>query len=735
MGQKAILMFDPDRRPEQVAFVTARTQILHQNGDQAWVVIDEGQAERMAAEGILVQFQPEADWIETPAIVFDPLVQEPQPPADLASSGPYAIVQFIATPQESWVSQIQEMGGALVQSVPVNGMVMRLGPELLGAVRGLDFVRWAGWYHPAYAPAFTLAGREAPFGALELAGLQVAAGNGGGPNGGEGSDRAALEIQFFDDRQPGERREAVEALGATVQTDTGYSLIVDIPPGRVRELLRVEGVASVEPHRPPDLSNFRALAVTQVNHVAQFRNPGFLMALDGTGETVGIIDAGLDAGAVASVHPDLAGRVLLLNNMNPGAASAADGQPNPQSGGRNVHGTHVAGTVAGSGSQSNGKVRGVAPAANIILQSAADPTLPLPNNGLNFRRFLSANLGFALAHQRGARVHTNSWGADSVNNRYVDVMSGNIDRFCYLNPEDLVLFAAGNSERDIAPADGVLDQGTVGVQGLAKNVVTVGASENVTSEGMTQTYNAFTLPPAVVLPATGRFGLVAGLNAPGGHPVSDNADHMAMFSDRGRVLLPAGGGGAGAPTQPAAGQAGHRGAGDEHRVDRAADPRAEQRACRTPREIQTVRATRRPISTMYLRGPAWPRRTWRGRRCWCASITGRCTGSCGGRSSCSRSASRWTGQRSPSIQTGRSWPGCGTRTTRTRLWARYSTIRSYGRGRSCSWSPTLGSIRCRCWRGNLGTCTCCTEGLIGGCASAVLTRSCRWSKRLAPTAW
>ena len=54
MGQKAILMFDPDRRPEQVAFVTARTQILHQNGDQAWVVVEEGQAERMAAEGMAI---------------------------------------------------------------------------------------------------------------------------------------------------------------------------------------------------------------------------------------------------------------------------------------------------------------------------------------------------------------------------------------------------------------------------------------------------------------------------------------------------------------------------------------------------------------------------------------------------------------------------------------------------------------------------------------------------------
>ena len=542
MGQKAILMFDPDRRPEQVAFVTARTQILHQNGDQAWVVIDEAQAERIAAEGILVQFPPEADWIETSAIVFDPLIQEPQPPADLAapltSAAPYVIVQFVASPQESWVSQIQEMGGALIQSVAVNGMVMRLGAELLGSVRGLDFVRWAGWYHPAYALAFPLAGRSEPFDPLGLANMQVAA-----PS--ETGDKLLLEIQFFDDRQPGERRALVEALGASVRVDTGYSLMIDIAPGGVRELLRVDGVASVELHRPPGLSNFRALAVTQVNHVAQFRNPGFLTALDGTGETVGIIDSGLDAGAVASVHPDLAGRVLMLRNMNPGGVaaplSAADGQNDPSTpNGRNVHGTHVTGTVAGSGSQSNGKVRGVAPAANIVFQSVADLSVGAPANGLNFSLFLSSNVGFALAHQNGARVHTNSWGGDSVNNRYVDLVSGNIDRFCYLNPEDLVLFASGNSERDIAPADGVLDQGTVDIEGLAKNVVTVGASENVTTEGVTLTYSAFKLPPAVALPATGRFGLVPGLNAPqSSHPVSDNADHIAMFSNRGRVLLPA----------------------------------------------------------------------------------------------------------------------------------------------------------------------------------------------------
>ena len=542
MSQKAILMFDPDRRPEQMEFVTARTQILHQNGDQAWVEIDEGQAERMAAEG-------------HPGAVSSGSGLDRDAGHRLRSAGPGTAAagrpaptsraeplcdRAVCCPAAGELGQPDPGDGRrLIQSVPINGMVMRLSQDLLNAVRALDFVRWAGLYHPAYALAFPLAGRTEPFGALES----------GRPaefarfrnRGRRHFAYVALEIQFFDDRQPGERRAAVEALGASVRVDTGYSLILDIAPSRVRELLRVEGVASVEPHRPAELTNFRALAVTQVNHVAQFRNPGFLIALDGTGETVGIIDSGLDAGAVASVHPDLAGRVLLLNNMNPGGVSAADGQNDPSTpNGRNVHGTHVTGTVAGSGSQSNGKVRGVAPAANIVFQSVADLSVGGPPNGLNFGRFLSVNLGFALAHQRGARVHTNSWGADSVNNRYVDLVSGNIDRFCYLNPEDLVLFAAGNSERDIAPADGVLDQGTIGVQGLAKNVVTVGASENVTSEGITQTYNAFTLPPAVVLPATGRFGLVAGLNPPNsGHPVSDNADHMAMFSDRGRVLLPA----------------------------------------------------------------------------------------------------------------------------------------------------------------------------------------------------
>ena len=41
---KAVLIFGPDHYPEQMDFVTARTAILHETGNQAWVAITDAQA-------------------------------------------------------------------------------------------------------------------------------------------------------------------------------------------------------------------------------------------------------------------------------------------------------------------------------------------------------------------------------------------------------------------------------------------------------------------------------------------------------------------------------------------------------------------------------------------------------------------------------------------------------------------------------------------------------------------
>ena len=96
---------------------------------------------------------------------------------------------------------------------------------------------------------------------------------------------------------------------------------------------------------------------------------------DGTGATVGIIDTGVDA-----THPDLAGRIVASRNFVeagfPGGGAPGDVTD------RHGHGTHVASTVAGSGAASNGRYKGVAPGANLVIAKALDDTGSGPSSAI-----------------------------------------------------------------------------------------------------------------------------------------------------------------------------------------------------------------------------------------------------------------------------------------------------------------------------------------------------------------
>lgn len=72
---------------------------------------------------------------------------------------------------------------------------------------------------------------------------------------------------------------------------------------------------------------------------------------DGTGLTVAVLDTGIDA-----EHPDLDGKVVMAENFT----------SEPDETDENGHGTHVASTVAGTGSASDGQYTGVAPGADLL---------------------------------------------------------------------------------------------------------------------------------------------------------------------------------------------------------------------------------------------------------------------------------------------------------------------------------------------------------------------------------
>jgi hypothetical protein len=133
------------------------------------------------------------------------------------------------------------------------------------------------------------------------------------------------------------------------------------------------------------------------------------------------------------------------------------------------HGTHTAGSILGDGSASGGQYKGTAPGAELVHQSVMDY-----NGGLDG---LPLDLGdlFLQTYDLGARIHSDSWGA-SVAGEYNENAAA-VDAFMWDHKDMLVLFSAGNSGAD-ADQDGVIDPDSIGSPGTAKNVLTVGASEN-----------------------------------------------------------------------------------------------------------------------------------------------------------------------------------------------------------------------------------------------------------------
>lgn len=112
--------------------------------------------------------------------------------------------------------------------------------------------------------------------------------------------------------------------------------------------------------------------------------------IDGTGVKVAVLDSGIDA-----THPDFAGRIGAVANFST-SPTAAD---------RFGHGTHVASIVAGSGAASNGRFRGVAPGATLLIGKVLD------DKGVGDASSTIAGMQWAAEH--GAKVINLSLSSDS----------------------------------------------------------------------------------------------------------------------------------------------------------------------------------------------------------------------------------------------------------------------------------------------------------------------------------
>jgi hypothetical protein len=169
----------------------------------------------------------------------------------------------------------------------------------------------------------------------------------------------------------------------------------------------------------------------------------------------------------------------------------------------------------GRGTASKGLLKGGAYEAKMVAEGMWSPMMK--------NLSVPSKLGdlFAKAYADGARIHTNSWGGARNFGAY-DNFAIQVDEWLYANPDMLVLFAAGNSGSD-KDKDGRIDSNTMSSPGTAKNVLTVGASENVVTTGGIQV-------PINKLRSAKDEWPADPINS---DQISNNENGIAMFSSRG----------------------------------------------------------------------------------------------------------------------------------------------------------------------------------------------------------
>ena len=370
----------------------------------------------------------------------------------------YYIVQFQKVITSKDRLALKDMGIEVIKYVPDDAYIVKMVEGSMARVSNLPTIQSV----LPYAPAFKVSSK---FGVIDHL---------------NGAVMEKISIRTFNESATQALAKEIAQLGE-VKYAKGHGIGVVAPLSVIEKISEMNGVEWIEPYPEIKFQNFEIASELldytsrkTINDLDGFESGTKVMNFEaawnrgftGRGQLVGFSDTGLDSGNAQSIHKDFQGQVA--KGYAYGLLSFSWNDPMG-------HGTHVAGSVASNGNASNGALKGGAYEAKLI---AGGMWSQLLNNMIPPQDITKM---FADAYADGARIHTNSWGSAQDLGAY-DNFAVTVDTFMWSNPEMLLMFAAGNSGTD-ANNDGRVDEDSIGSPATAKNVLSVGASENLVSDG------------------------------------------------------------------------------------------------------------------------------------------------------------------------------------------------------------------------------------------------------------
>ena len=404
---------------------------------------------------------------------FDPVKKLPDIPNMLrvkSSDSPrYHLVQFNGPVTESDKAAIRRAGFEPLIYLPHFTFICRAESKNAAAdTLKLPVVRWVGPFEPAY--------RISPsIGKTPLTNPDRLT-----------DDHLTLIVTLFEGETLESLKNDLLGCGAEIidTVDTAYrkSLHIRVLPEAVISIAQIESIYTIEEKGEYFLLNDGTKFVIQGGSQSA-GTPIWNNGVNGSNEIIGIMDSGVDphhcffydsSQALPGTTPNYNHRkIVAYRTYGDGVAwdKCSDG-----------HGTHVAGTAAGSpdDGSSNLQYQGMAPGAKITFGDIGrDNTWDCFQGAIHPPTSLTA--AFTNTQSDGAYIHSNSWGG-SVNE--YDSYCADVDNYMWSNKNFLILFAAGNAGPN---------SGTVGYPATAKNLICVGGSDNLAN--MQNMYNASSRGP------------------------------------------------------------------------------------------------------------------------------------------------------------------------------------------------------------------------------------------------